>query len=344
MKHTSFAALTSAALMASSAIASAQQVITFNIFLPPSHYMWEVIPAWAAEVEAATEGRVEIEIPASSLAPPPEQLAAVRTGIADAAVMASVFLTQQAPVANMGLLPFMTDNNVAAATIALQHTYDRYLSAANEFPGVEVLSTFHLNYGTFCSLNDQPIQSVADIAGRRMWALPGTPARLLEQLGISFVAGPAVGIHEYVSRNVVDGFVGINYDSITGFNVGPYTRSCTLTSPDVFSVTFVMFVNSRVWSAISPTDQAAIRALSGEAFGLQVAEAVDRTEAAAQAELQGLGVSFYQASPEFVAELQTAAEPLVAEWLAAAAAAGVDGQAALDYYRAERQAASSSGQ
>ena len=58
-----------------------------NCFWPSSHFVCaDVLPAWIDEIERVTEGRVTGLLPPKSVAAPPEQLAAVEKGIADAAV------------------------------------------------------------------------------------------------------------------------------------------------------------------------------------------------------------------------------------------------------------------
>ena len=67
-----FFCLTLASFLALSAPASAQTVLRLNGWLPPTHpIMTRTLKPWAEEVNKVTQGRVRIEVTASSMGPPP---------------------------------------------------------------------------------------------------------------------------------------------------------------------------------------------------------------------------------------------------------------------------------
>jgi hypothetical protein len=78
----SLAAALSLCLMGGAA--QAQVKIVFNSFAPPTFVINQgMIDVWAKNVERVTEGRVKVEFPANSLAPPPQQWEMVTQGVAD---------------------------------------------------------------------------------------------------------------------------------------------------------------------------------------------------------------------------------------------------------------------
>lgn len=80
--------LAALALAVTATGAQAKTRLLVNCFWPSSHFACStVLPNWIDEVERVTEGRVTGIIPPKSVAPPPEQLAAIERGIADVAVM-----------------------------------------------------------------------------------------------------------------------------------------------------------------------------------------------------------------------------------------------------------------
>ncbi|MGH6628385.1 MAG: TRAP transporter substrate-binding protein DctP, partial [Burkholderiales bacterium] len=157
----------------------AETKLVFNVFLPPGHFLRAESARWAAEVEKATEGRVKVEIPAGSLAPPPQQLSAVKSGIADMAVMANVFLGRGAPLTQMSTMPFLV-SDASAASVALWRVHEKHLAAKNEFKDVQLLSLFHFSPGYLYSMTDAPVNSVDELKARRMWALPGEAADVMK--------------------------------------------------------------------------------------------------------------------------------------------------------------------
>lgn len=100
--------------------AAASETILFNCFFPPRHYVCaEFLPEMGRRIEDATEGRVKLRFPPSSLAAPPEQYEAVRNGVMDGAVQFNGFLREQVPGIQFGLLPFVGQAKAEASSVAL---------------------------------------------------------------------------------------------------------------------------------------------------------------------------------------------------------------------------------
>ena len=330
-----------AALLAALAVlfpapsALAETRILFNVFLPPHHFIWPVFRAWGEEVERTTAGRVKVDFPPKSVAPAPKQWDAVTGGVADGALIFNGFIQNRAVLPGVSHLPWTSRGDAVATSAALWRTYERLFRATDEHRGARVLSLFTFIGGTYCSTTDRPIESADDLRSRKMWALPGVASGLLKNMDVSFVSGPAVKINEYVSRNVVEGYTGITYNSILQFKAAAYTKSC-LKFPDLINnSSFLMFMNEDKWAELSPEDQAAVMAASGEKIARAVGRAARDAEDRAVEKLTADGLRILPAPAGFVAELQKAAEPVIADWIQKAAAKGVDGQAALDFYISE---------
>lgn len=327
--------LAALAMMAPAQLASAEARILFNVFLPPRHFTWPVFRAWGKEVENATEGRVKVDFPPKSVAPAPKQWDAVTGGVADGALIFNGFIQNRAILPGVSHLPWTSRGDAVATSAALWRTYEKFFREKDEHKGVHVLSLFTFIGGTYCSTTDEPIGSASDLRGRKMWALPGVASGLLKNMDVSFVSGPAVKINEYVSRNVVEGYTGITYNSILQFKAGAYTKSC-LAFPDLINnSSFLMFLNEDKWGEISPEDQRAIMSVSGEKIARAVGRAARESEDRAVETLRADGLEILPAPADFLAEVEKAAEPIVADWIQKADAKGVDGKAALDFYISE---------
>lgn len=324
----------SAFLMFASA-ASAQERMTYNIFTPPTHFIWAVMKDWAAQVEDATEGRVTIEFTAKSVAPPPKILDAVRKGAADAGFVANVFLGPKHPGPEVGMLPWVHRGDSEASSVAIWNAYQKYFADKEEWKGIELLGMHQWGGGSVCSTTDEPIADLEDLTSRKVWALPGVSAKLLKNLDVSVVSGPAVQIHEIVSRNVVDAHVGITYDAISSFKAAPYTKSCVRFETSPNSTNFSHFFSAKSWQRLSAEDQEIIRGLSGEHLARMVGSAYNEINANARQGMEDAGTAFEDASAEFVAQLDTAAQPLIQDWKKKVAEMGVDGDEALEFMRSE---------
>ncbi|TRZ57973.1 MAG: hypothetical protein D4S02_13130 [Rhodocyclaceae bacterium] len=325
-------------LSAASAPAVAQTKLVFTVFFPPGHFIHKVMQDWAADVEIATERRVKIEFPAGSLAPPPQQMSAVQSGIADIAMVANLFIRQKAPLIEFSSLPWMIDD-AEAASQALWSSYSRFLADKKQFPDVQLLSLFHFSGGYLYSLQEKAINSTEELKNRRMWALPGPVADLLKGLGISPITGPAVQVSDSVSRGIVDGYFGISLESATDFKAAPYTKAITHFPRAVTSTSFSMFMNKSKWASLSEKDRAAILAVAGGKLAVRTGKAANRAAAEALATMTKEGIKVYEAAPSFYADLQKAAESQYRQYYQTASANGVDGKLLVEFFLKEYDAA-----
>lgn len=333
MKPSTFAVGALSALALSASTASAQQTnLVFNSFVQPKHPLNVlVLLPWAADVEKATQGRVKITIPPTTAAPPPQVMDATQKGIVDGGYVFNGFVANQIKLAQLGHLPW-GNGPTEAMSVALWRTHERFFAKADEHKAVQLVGFFLLPQGEIYSMK-APITSVKDLAGIKVWALPGTAARAMEALKAGVVATPAVRSHETISAGTVDAFVGTSVSDNRAFNTLQYAKSITQLPGGLNSPSFSMFFNKSKWTALSAADREAITKLTGEHFARRFA-AIDKAEIEALAEATDkLKIQIVKASPEFVADLKTAVKFLEDEWIADAKKLDVDGEAALKFYR-----------
>ncbi len=341
--RTLFAAALSAGILASSA-ASAQVKILVNIFVGPAHFIHEPYKAWGAEVAKVTDGRVTVEFLPASAAPPPRQIDGALAGNYDGAFMFNGFNGKRAPFTQMLLLPFLMNGKAEAGSVATWRTNEKYFSHLGQFEklGITPLSYFQFPGGHFYSSGD-PILSIADLKKRKMWALAGTPTRVLKLAGVDHVAGPAARLAEFVQNNTVEGVAGISQDAIVTFGGLQFTKSATVREDARLGVpNFIMFVTTKKWEEISPADQAAIRNISGEVFARAVGKAADVAEEKRRKQLIEKGVKIVETPESFKQELLEASAPLFEAWKKSAEKMGVDAQEPIDFYKAQTKAAAGS--
>jgi TRAP-type C4-dicarboxylate transport system substrate-binding protein len=314
--------------------AHAETKLLMNVFVPPGHFMHEVFHEWARDVEKVTENRVDIEFAAGSLAPPPQQLQGVASGVFDVAFAINPTIKSKAPLLEISSLPWLV-SDAEAASIAAWRTYEKHFASKNQFPDVQLLSIFNFSGGQLYSTTDTPINSVDELKKRKMWALYGEAADLLKNLGISPITSPAVQVSESVARGVVNGYFGLILEAVIDFKTAPYTKSITLFPRGVTSSGFSLFINKRKWASISEADRKAIMALSGEAFARRAGKASNAASVAALAELKAANIQVLDADPKFFAELERAAEASYEQFERTAEKAGLDGKAVLADFRKE---------
>ena len=325
-----------AALMLGASPAISETTIVFNNFLAPNDALWtDVMQPWIADIESATEGRVKFTVPDSSLAPPPELVNSVQQGVMDGAFSMVGFVRETNPELQMPLLP-MTYMGDVETSVALWRTYDQFFKGKNALKDVELLGLVTTPANSLISMDAaKPIDSLAAMAGLKMWSPPGIPSEALTAAGAVVSPGPAVRMHEVISGGVVDSFCCINFESLEVFGVIDFAKAATDVPGQIFAPAFAVYLRSDVWATISPEDQAKIQAVSGEALARRAAGGDDK-EAAARERAAASGKTITPASDAFVAELTTAFAPVKDAWIASVEPLGIDGKAALEFYLAEQ--------
>lgn len=310
-----------------------ETTLLFNSFLAPQHPInTRVLKPWAADVAAATQGRVKIQIAPTSLSAPPQQMDGVTKGVFDASYMFHGFLQEKVKLSQVAHLPFV-NTTAKGGSIALWRTYEKHFAKADEYKDVEVLSLFVLPPGPIYTMKS-PINSADDIKGTRMYGLPGPVARVMEAAGAGVVSVAAARSHEVISGGTVDAFAGYSVQDATSFNVVQYAKTVIDVPGHLTAPSFVLFVNKRKWNSISAADRAAVMKLSGESFAARSA-VYDEIETKVRADAAAKGVKFVNAEPKLVEDLRKLAAPLEQAWLETARQMGVDGKAALENYKTE---------
>ncbi len=310
---------------------NAKTRLLVNCFWPPQHFVCKsILKTWSGWVEEATQGRVSISIPPKSVAPPPHQWASVEKGVVDAAIQFNGLVQNRVTGPLVAMNPFIATTDAVAMSSALWETYGKYF--ANETTSVKMLSMWVITPGDLWSQTDVPLNSMADLKSRKIWALPGTNANIMKAIGAGVVAGPAVQANAIISRGVVDAFVGLSPTSVRDFQLIPYTKSITKFSKRIYSTSFSFLMNNKKWAELSSEDQAAIMSVSGEKFArMASAHWIERDKTAAVL-LAEQGIKIVDADPAFEAALIEAGKPLTQAWIKKANAKGIDGQGAYDFY------------
>ena len=314
----------------------AAERIIFNCFFPPKHY---ACTEWAPEIkqriETATEGRVKINTPPKSLAAPPDQYDAIVGGVMDGGYQFNAFIANKVPGIQFSLLPFAGALESEATGPALWNTYQKFFADKDEYGDAVLISVTASNGSELFSMTDTPIQTVADIANRKMWALPGVTANTMKGAGSPVVAGPAVQMLEIISKGVVDGYAGVPWSSVAAFKLIDYTKSATLLEGKLFQPTFSVMISRAKWDKISPEDQAAIMEVMGADFAKWAGAVQDKYNSKGREAATAGGVAIVEGSDELEAQLREIGQPMVDAWIAKAGEMGVDGQEVLDFYQAE---------
>lgn len=320
-------------LMVSAAPVTAQTKLLFNRFVPVKHpFNTGMFEPWAKDVEKATNGRVKVEFTTASLAPPPKQWNMVSKGLADVAMLANIFERNRLKLPPMAQLPFLGEKAEARGR-ALWRTHVKYFAKANEYKGMKLAGLWTLP-GAWIFHGQKPIRSLTDFKNEKMWVIAGTPNKMVTEFGAVVVSVPGVKMFNVVSKGIVNGKVTSPY-TMRAFKTMPYIKHATFVPGGLHAVTFSLLFNEKKWKRISKADKAAIDSVSGERVAVNAGRKTDSLDLVVAADAKKKGITFENASPEFVAAMKKSSAHFTNEWIETAKSRGVDGEAALAYFKSQ---------
>ena len=312
--------------------------LVVNQVAPPNHfYHKDVLLPWAGEVKRVTQGRVRLRFSVAPLGSYRRNFDMVWAGLLDIAGGNQSATPGRFVVTQVNETPFLATSDVEALSVALWRTHQRFLHRAEEFAGTRLLS-LHASGTQHWVTVEEPIRQLSDMRGLKMAAPSDVGARLLSAVGAIPVFLTAPEIRDALSRGILDG-VSMPYSGVTRLGLQPYLRYQTRLAGGVglsFGG-FFLTANPASWSRISAGDQAAITGISGEAYGRRAAKVFNREALASEREMRAAGIVDVETAPGFDDDLREATAFLDAEWIEKASAAGVDAEAALQYFRLEVQ-------
>ena len=324
--------LGAASLLLAASPALAETKILFNYFVPPKHPLKVgIMDNWSKRVAEGSNGRIKVSYPAKTLAPAPRQWKMITSGIADATVMYNNFERKRLSLDQVGTLPFSITDASSTAT-ALWRTHKKYFEAKNQYKGVKFLGYIMHGGGELFSLKD-PILSVADMAKMKLRSPPGDVAKAVGKTGAAVVPTPGVKAFDVVSKGIVDGMV-FPIGDVWKLKMMPYVKHLTKVPGKVYGAVFSLYMNQKVWNKLSKEDKAVVEAASGEKISMD-SNNWGNTDIQAEAIYRKNGIGIHTASAEFTADLKKLWAYQDNAWIETANKAGVDGRAALDFYRAE---------
>lgn len=294
--------------------ASTQTKLSFSILTPPSHFSWKALHEWGDDIKKASNGELEIEFLAQPVAPPPNILTAIRNGVADGAFIFSGFIADQYPATIMSQMPWLHQGDTRAIGVAQWEIYQKYFADKEKLGGVHVVGMFHFGPSIFCSVSDKPIGDMADLKSRRIWALPGTIAPIMQDMGLAITSGPAIGIQDLVSRSTVDAYIGLNPVDIVSFKAAPYTKSCLNIIPAIQSPNFTVMFNEKAWRKLSDKQRKIIEDLSGSSLAARIGETSNKAEEEALVVMKKQGITFGPPHPEMAAAMQKSSQKINDDW------------------------------
>lgn len=283
----------------------------------------ETIKTVPARIEAATKGRLKIEL-YDTLVAGAEQPAAVRDGRLDGSFAVSPWLSAEAPLVNFGHLPgLLTDVAV----------YEKMLDPLLRQEAAKVWATKYnarqLATGVFeeqCIISKVPLHTVADFAGKKVRVHNTEAASLMRQIGAVPTPVPFGEITPALQRGIVD-IVMTSVGTANGFGFPTVAKHLSIWKIGTI-VPWSFVVNESVWAKLpaelKPVVEAEFRSIEKEHFARHAAFSKDSIDRLVKA-----GMTLYVAPPEELAKMFAPANvnAVFDNWYALNEKSGTDGRA-----------------
>jgi len=175
--------------------------LSYSNFFPPTHLHSILAEEWIKEIEARTNGQVEITYyPGSALLAKDQVYDGVVEGIADIGMSCLIYTAGRFPASELVDLPHAYPNGWVATKIA-NAFYNKFKPA--EFADAHMLY-FHAHGPGVIFTTKQPARKMEDLNGLLIRAT-GAGVKIMEALGATGYGAGQPEAYELLSKGVVDG-------------------------------------------------------------------------------------------------------------------------------------------
>jgi TRAP-type C4-dicarboxylate transport system substrate-binding protein len=316
--------------LAGSAFA-ADKTLTISSWAGPAHTMnANVFPMMISEMEKCSGGSLSAKVE-FGLASPPAQYDTVRDGVADIGWIVYGYTPGKFETTKLAELP----GNVGNATemsVAFQMTHEKYLAAAKEAKGVNVMANFVHGPGNVNTI--KPISSYKDLVGMKMRVGGGVANDIGTALGVAGVNMPAPAVYEAISSGVAEG-VFFPMETMYAFKIAEVAKHTYKNPQGMYTTAFGLIMNSDSYDDLSAAHKACIDKMTGVEMARTIGKFWDDADALGLEKFGEVGGKVTMASAADQAYFAEKTAGIEAKVVAAASERGIDGAAALAYYRAQ---------
>ena len=217
---------------------------------PATHFVnTTLFPAWIAELEQRTGGRVKITTyNGGTLLGGRETYAGVVDGIADIGSSVFTYTPGRFPLMMLVELPGMGYNNAVVNSLVAMEIYKKFKPA--ELDDVKVLNIHSLSPGVL--ITKSSVRTLKDLKGMEIRSPGGITSTLLEQLGATPVGMPMPESYIALQKGIVKGIIA-SIDATVDWKIGEVTKYITMMH--LYHLQFFVVMNRDKWNALPPDIQ-----------------------------------------------------------------------------------------
>jgi C4-dicarboxylate-binding protein DctP len=317
-------ALSAAALFVASASYAQAAEMRCSHQLPPKHHIAQVIDKWAAEVEARSNGDIDVQVfGANSLRNAKQNIAAVAKGHIECAFSVNFQWGKTVPTMNVTLKPYsVTDKDVLAKWPGSPAA--AFLDAKLLEKGVRnTVWLFTTRMSAYTS-KGAPLVSPDDFKGVKIRGINSLVDAGLVALGAAPSAMSGSKVYQALSTGVID--AGLT-DISAAYSRKYYEVQDHVTVSPLFSVFFHGYINPAWHDGLSDANKMALK-VAGEKAAQWAIESTEASAAKAPDQLSEKGMKVHIHTAAEIAAMKARMGPAFDK--AFAEAAGEDGNKLLD--------------
>jgi TRAP-type C4-dicarboxylate transport system substrate-binding protein len=264
----------------------------------------------AKKLVEITGNKEEVHLGASAFANPTKQYAQIARGIVDFSWGVLSYTPGRFALTEIVTLPFVAADNKIASK-ALMSLLPKHPALAKETSDVHLLGVF--GTGPYQLHLKEPVQSVADLSGRRLRVSGAALSKSVKALGADVAPMPMPQVYENMQKGVVDGLLGTNA-SLVAFKlneVSNYHVMMNISVPVIFAGLSKKYYNNL------PADQKARidKELAGPDAAARYASCWDKVDGVGIGLAKKRGSTVRDMTQAEESEMKTKLRPVIDEYL-----------------------------
>ena len=306
--------------------------LLINNYLPPKHpFQLHIQGPWGKRVAAETNGSVTIKYSTAAVGPAPKNWQTVTKGLADVVLLANIFQRKRIQLPTVAGFPLSSPSALKTSK-ALWAAHEKFFKKADEYKGTQLVGSFVLTANVIHS-RKRAVTAVTHLKGYKIRTAPDLATKVIKSLsGVPVPSGP-FKVFSLMSKGVVDGALMPSH-ALRAFKLMPHVKFTTDVPGGITNTSFSLLVNGKKWDGMSKTQQAQVMKASGMVVS-DGAIGVDKIAAASLEALKKAGGKVILPDAEFMKALHKQAGIAQADWVKKANARGIDGKAALAFFKSQ---------
>lgn len=302
---------------------AADITLRYSSWLPAQHHVnTEVMYPWFEQIEQVTEGRVKVQTLPKMVGTAPGQFDVVRDGLADISFIVTGYTPGRFVLSEMGEMSWVGNDPSTFGPI-FWDIYKEYIEPLGEFDRVKVMTMISNAPGNIVTVGKE-INSMEDLKGIKLRSSGPYATSMLEAVGAVPILKSSNEAYEMMTTGVIDGSLA-QPETVINMNMLDLGKHYTIIPGGLFSAALGMIMNEDSWARISPEDQEAIWAISGDELAQELADDFANAGAIAMEQMEAKeSLTVKTIDDDFLAQLKEATKPLEEEWATRAKEKGME--------------------